>query len=343
MKKLLAPAFIMVVFVGCSPRENHESIPKEKVVQVSTVEVKKENVITDFRYSGTIEAYQTIPLSFKTAGTVEKVFVEPGDKVTKGQLLASLDPTDSKNMHQITLAKYQQAKDAYDRLKTVHENGSLPEIKWVEMEANLEQAKSSLEISKNNLDKCNLYSPVNGVIGSRNIEPGMSSVSIGPAPLEIVDIRQIYVKISVPENEVTKIGKGMTARFTVSALNEKSFEGDITNISPVADRISRTYEAKIKVKNPEQLLKPGMVCDVKINRTSDKKMVLIPYQSVSKDNDNKPYVFIVDTDLKRVKKQFIIPGQYLETGLEVLSGLTEGQLIVLGGKEKLSDNTLISL
>jgi len=343
MKKSLILAMGLAMLMGCNPGQNKEKVSGERKIPVTSVKVKQEKVVANLQYSGTIEAYQTIPLSFETAGTVEKVLVDAGDEVTKGQLLATLDPANSKNLYQITLAKYQQAKDAYDRLKTVYEKGSLPEVKWVEMETNLEQAKASLEISKNNLDKCNLYSPVNGLIGRRNTEPGMSSISLAQAPLEIVDIRMVYVKIAVPENEVTKISKGMIARFTVSALNGQAFEGELTNISPVADRIARTYEAKIKVSNPGQLLKPGMVCAVKMDKTTGKPIVLIPYQSVSKGEDCKTYVFVIDSAQKRVTRQTIKTGQYYGSDLEVLSGLEPGQLIVNEGKEKLSDLTLIAL
>lgn len=343
MKKVIVPIAVMALLAACNVNNEPVKTPGEKVTPVSAVVVKKEKVVADLRYSGTIEAFQTIPLTFESTGTVEKVLVDAGDEVKKGQLLATLDATDANSMYQITLAKYQQAKDAYDRLKEVHEKGSLPEIKWVEMETNLEQAKSSLEISKNNLAKCNLYSPVNGLVGTRNIEPGMYSLSIGSSPFELVDIKQVYVKISVPENEIAKIVKGMKASFAVSALNGEPFEGVITNISPVADKISRTYEAKIKVDNADQALKPGMVCDVKLEQTTEKDMVLIPYQSITKDENNNTYVFIIDQNSKRVKKQIVITGQYYGADLEVLSGLAQGQLIVNEGKEKLSDNSLIAL
>jgi multidrug efflux pump subunit AcrA (membrane-fusion protein) len=69
---------------------------------------------------------------------------------------------------------------------------------------------------------------------------------------------------------------------------------------------------------------------------------MVPNQSVSKDNDNKVYVFVVDTAAKRARKQIIQPGRYLDSGLEVVSGLAAGQVIVNEGKEKLSDNCLIS-
>ena len=304
--------------------------------------VKSEHVAVNLGYSGTIEASQTIPLNFRTAGTVEKVLVEAGDAVKKGQLLATIDKNDMQSLYEITQAKYQQAKDAYERLKSVHDQGSLPEIKWVEMEASMEQARSSLELSRNNLEKCSLRAPVDGIIGRRNIEPGMSSIGIVSSPLELVQISTVYVKISVPENEIGKIKKGIDANVIVSALNNNQYRGKITNISPVADAFSRTYEAKINVNNANLELKPGMVCDVTLNLTTEKELILIPYISVSKDKEGNPFVYLVNIAKKRVKKQIIETGTYYGNNLEVLSGLTRGQTIVCEGKEKLSDDTLIS-
>jgi len=342
MKKFIIPAMALSMLIACNPKETRENLFSTKPIIVTTVTVKQEKVVIALRYSGTVEAYQNIPLNFQTTGTVQEVLVDAGDIVHKGQLLATLDETDAKNMHEITLSQYQQAKDAHERLKTVHNQGSLPEIKWVEMESKLEQAQSSLNLAKNNLDKCSLYAPVNGMVGRRNIEPGMSSISLASAPLELVNIRQVYVKISVPENEFAKIVKGMKAHFTVSALNDQEFIGEVANISPVADRISRTYEARILLDNPGLALKPGMVCDVKMATAMEKELVLIPYQSVTKNNENHAFVFLVDATAKRARKQVIVTGQYHDTGLEVISGLEPGQIIVNGGKEKLSDNSLIS-
>ena len=215
---MIIPAIALCMLVACNPRQNVDSLPGTKSISVTTVMVKQEKVVTALRYSGTVEAYQSIPLNFQTTGTVQEVLVDAGDIVHKGQLLATLDQADAKSMYDITLSQYQQARDAYDRLKSVHDKGSLPEIKWVEMESKLEQAQSSLNLAKNNLEKCKLFAPVNGMVGRRNIEPGLSSITLTSAPLELVDIKQVYVKISVPENEVARIVKGMKAGFTVSAM-----------------------------------------------------------------------------------------------------------------------------
>jgi len=341
MQKTMILSAIVIILFGC--KQKQDNVKQE----VTTIKVKAQavqtfNGLSNLRYSGTVEASQTIPLTFQSSGTVEQVLVQEGDAVRKGQLLATVDKADNQSIYNSSLAMYQQAKDAYDRLKQVYDNGSLSEVKWVEMETNLKKAQSQLEVAKSSLDKCNLYAPASGVIGKRNIEPGQSAIS-SFAPLELVKIETVLVKISVPENEIGKIKKGMNAGFTISALDNKQYEGTITNVGVVADQFSRTYEVKITVKNPELEIKPGMVCDVVLNTSAEKTMVLVPYNSVTKDIEGNSFVFVVTPDKKTVKKQVVKVGGYQTNGLEITSGLTADQTIVIEGKEKLFDNSLISL
>ncbi|MDD4226158.1 MAG: efflux RND transporter periplasmic adaptor subunit [Mariniphaga sp.] len=343
MKKIIYPVILFAVLAGCNSKESRE-IKSTSVsgVKITKQEVRLEKEVQYLDFSGTIEPSQTIPLSFRTTGTVEKVLVEEGDFVKEGQLLAVVDDTDAQTMYEISLSKYQQATDAYDRLKSVYDKGSLPEIKWIEMETNLAQAKSTLELSKNNLEKCKLFAPANGIIGNRNIEPGMSAINISGSPLEIVDIKTVNIKIPVPENEISKIKKGLAATITVSALGNKKYEGTITNVSQVADRFSRTYDAKILVTNTDFELKPGMVCDVRLHIQLDEFSVLVPYPSVSEDSDGNSFVYLVDATNKRAKKQIVKTGNFVGSDIEIISGLTEGQEVVCKGNNKLMDNSLIT-
>ena len=340
MKKTLFVVLTILSLVGCTPKTKVE---EPLAPQVVISEVKKVTSSGELHYSGSIEAFQTIPLTFQTTGTVLHVLVNAGDAVHKGQLLATVDKTDAQNMYELSNAKYKQAKDAYNRLKEVRDNGSLPEIKWVEMESNLQQAQSSVAIAKNNLNKSSLYSPDNGIIGKRNIEPGMASIGSVLAPLELIKIESVYVKIAVPENEISKIKKGLKAKFKVSALDNKMFEGLVTNVGVVADQISRTYEVKITLKNPGLLLKPGMVCDVNLGIATDKEILAVPYQAVDKDKDNNSFVYVVDQTRKIAKKRVIHIGDYQNDNIEVISGLTFGEKVVSAGNQKLSDNCKISL
>lgn len=343
MKIQLITMTALLLLASCGNPEARRNAQNAEPIHIAAITVNKEQVTTMLHYSGTVEAFQSIPLNFKTAGTVERVLVQAGDMIRKGQLLATLDETDAKSMYSISLSQYQQAKDAYDRLKTVHDSGSLPEIKWVEMESKVEQAKSSLDLAKNNLDKCSLYAPVDGMIGRRNTEPGMSSISIGTAPLELVDIRQVYIRISVPENEIALLKKGLTARFDVPALGDRNFGGRIEVITPVADRISRTYEVKALAANPGMALKPGMVCDVSMEQPVEREMILVPNQCVTQDIDRQAYVYVVDPAKKTVSKRQVVTGNFQDAGLEIVSGLQPGEMIVSEGKEKLSDQCKIVL
>ncbi len=340
MQKNLILFAILIVMASCGQRQ--EPVKKEVAsIKVKAKAVTTVNSMSNLHYSGTVEASQTIPLTFQSSGTVEQVLVQEGDAVRKGQLLAVVNKSDNQNIYNSALAMYEQAKDAYDRLKQVHEQGSLSEVKWVEMESKLKQAESQMQISKTNLDKCNLYAPTNGIVGKRNIEPGQSSIS-GFSPIELVKIETVSIKISVPENEIGKIKKGLTATFTISALDNKSFDGTITNVGVVADQFSRTYEVKITVNNSDLEMKPGMVCDVILNTNAERQLVVVPNSAVSKDNEGKSFVYLVSSDNKSVKKQIVEVGNYQSSGVAILSGLSSNQTIVVEGKEKLSDNSLIN-
>lgn len=340
MKKAIYLLLSITIIVGCKQEKktDHSVAPKVEISEVKTIKTT-----SGLHYSGTIEPFQTIPLTFRTSGTVLQVLVNAGDPVRKGQLLAVVDKTDAQSMYEAAKAKYQQAKDAYDRLKEVHDKGSLPEIKWVEMQSNLQQAQSSVQLAKSNLQKCTMHAPEAGIIGRRNIEPGMNSIGTTMAPLELVKIQTVYVKIAVPENEISEIHKGLKATFKVSALGDRQFEGTVTNVGVVADQISRTYEVKILVKNPQLELKPGMVCDVNLNANINKEIVAVPYQAVDKDKDNNNFVYVLNPTTKTVKKRTVHVGNYQNSNLEILSGLTTGEKVICEGKQKLSDNCKISL
>lgn len=342
MRKLIAFIMLIALVTGCNNLKKEEPAA-EQATRVKTATVLAVSVAMNLNYSGTVEASQVIPLSFRTAGTIDKIMADVGDPVRKGQVLATLDDSDLQNIYNTTLAKYRQAEDAYTRLKQVYDEGSLPEIKWVEMKSNYEQAKSALDLAQNNLDKCKLIAPVDGIVGRRNIEPGQSSITLTMAPIELVRIEKVFVKVSVPENEINRIKEGLQAGITVSALGGKAFTGEVTHISPVAELMSRTYTVKLSVTNTDRDLKPGMVCDVMLSQDSGEVSLIVPTKAVSKDSDGKTFVFVVNRDKGTVSKQFITVGRYAGSGIEVIDGLSEGQTVVSAGMEKLSDNSKIQL
>lgn len=342
MKKVLFRCIILFSLVSCGQKnEVADENRRDASVIVKIEKVKHANKTVQLSYSGTVEAYQTIPLTFQGMGTVERVLVEEGDDVKKGQLLATLDAADMDNSYRAVEAMHTQAKDAYERMKQVYEKGSLPEIKWVEVQSNLEQAKVQLNMAKSRLEKCKLFAPDNGIIGIRNVEPGQSSAA-GMPPFVLMKIEKVLINFSVPENEIESIKKGKTAIVRVSALGNKRFEGVISHVGIVANPYARTYMAKITIQNTGKAIKPGMVCDVTFDNEMDESLVIIPYTAVTTDDHGNPFVYTVSANNNKTKKQIIEVGSYQKNGLTVLSGLSVGQVIVVEGKEKVADNTQIS-
>jgi RND family efflux transporter MFP subunit len=329
------------VLLSCQHGQIKEAFKQnDKTIKVTTKKVEVAYGGNELHYSGTVEPSQSVALMFKGAGTVENVFVEEGDFVKKGQPLATINKTTAQNLYDVSRASYEQAKDAYDRLKAVHDKGSLTDIKWVDMETKLKQAESQMQIASSNLEDCTLRSPDNGMIGRRDVEPGQSSIGIS-SPFILVKIDRIKVKISVPENEISKITKGMKASFSLSALDDQLFEGTVNKAGIVADRISRTYEVKIIADNPGYKIKPGMVCDVRLKIADQKEITVVPAKAVSMDVDGKSFVWLVNMPAKTVSKVFIRTGSYRQDGIEVSSGLDPKGIVVVDGKEKLSENSSI--
>ncbi|HSH52159.1 MAG TPA: efflux RND transporter periplasmic adaptor subunit [Bacteroidales bacterium] len=343
MKKKLFGCVIFILMIGCEQKnELSDKTQANASVDVKIEKVKVFNEKVKLTYSGTVEAFQTIPLAFQGMGTVEKVLVEEGDEVQKGQLLATLDASDMKNSYKAVEAMHAQANDAYERMKEVYEKGSLPEIKWVEIKSNLEQAKVQLNLAKSRLEKCNLFAPDNGTIGIRNIEPGQLSTA-GMPPFILMKIEKVLINFSVPENEIKKIKKGKIATVRISALGNKSFDGVISHVGVVANPYARTYMTKVTVQNADKAIKPGMVCDVTFEDDMNEKLMVVPYTAVTTDDQGNAFVYTVSPESSRVKKQNIKVGSYNKNGLIVLDGLVVNQLVIVEGKEKVTANTQIIL
>ena len=316
MKGIVYGGLLSVVFVlsGCSGSQKEGRDSKE--IPVEIVKVAKTVPADTRNYVGTVEEVVSSSISFQVMGNVERVLVGEGQKVREGQLLAVLDKATLENAYNASAASLRQAEDAYARMRTLHENKSLPDMKWVEVESKLEQARSMERISRKNLEDRNLYAPFGGVIGKRMVEAGVN------------------VKIAVPENEVATLGD-QAAMIKVAALGGQCFEGKVTEKGIVANPISHTYEAKIRLENPSGALLPGMVCDVRLSGEESVPAIALPNNAVLIANDGGRFVWkVVDGEAKATP---VRTGDLTEQGLFILEGLNEGDIVVIGGYQKISE------
>jgi len=242
----------------------------------------------------------------------------------------------------MSLASQKQAEDAYKRLLPMFKNGNLPEIKLVEVETGLQQAKSATLIAKKNLDDCNLYSPVDGIVGKRSIEPGMSAIP-NYTSITLVKIEKVFARVPVSESEISSIKNGDKAKIKIGALSNSEFTGTVEEIGVMADPIAHTYKIKIGIVNTNRQIKPGMICNVTIykNKTNEAAGLFIPSRAVLVDEQGDNFVYVVDNN-KAVRK-YVKTGKLLKNGVEITEGLNDGEQIVVAGQQKLVDNSSIRI
>jgi RND family efflux transporter MFP subunit len=323
---------------GCSGNSGNQS---DLAIKVQVEKVKPAEVNEELAYSGTIEESETIPLSFSSAGNVSQVLVSEGVMVTKGQLLATLNNATYQNNYAIMQATQQQAEDAYNRLTPMHKNGTLPEVKYVEVETGLQKAKAAAAIAKKSLDDCNLYATTDGYVGKRSIEPGSTAMP-GFAAITIVKINKVFARVSVSENEIALMHKGQKATIKVGALGAATYGGAVEEIGVVADPMAHSYKIKIGVPNKDLRMKPGMICSASIESPGAVHGVVVSSTSVLVDESGKNFVYVVSAQNKAMRKH-VVTGQLLNSGIEVLDGLQVNDAVVVAGQHKLVDNASVQI
>lgn len=330
------------LLVSCGKKESQATVEPVKVKEIIVGTQSNSNASTRFRYSGTVEEENGSALSFTTGGTIMQLRVKVGDRVRKGQLIASVDPTSIRNSYEMAHATKMQAEDAYKRMKQLHDKGSLPDIKWVEVQSQLQQAISAENIARKSLGDCNLYAPFSGVISEKYAEVGQNAAP-GMPVVKLVTTNVLNVVISVPESEMASIHVRQRARIQVQALDGKQYEGYVIEKGVIADPTSRSYSVKIRVEGADNALLPGMVSQVNLAKigvslSSDNGMaIVIPASIVQIADDNSRFVW-VDEDGKAVRRSITL-GEYQSNGVIITSGLKHGDRLIVEGQQKVCSGT----
>lgn len=362
-----------MIIAGCGKKsEKQEKAP----VRVETEVVKPSYDGASQTYVGIVEESEATAVSFTSMGVVQRMLVNEGQAVSRGQLLAEMDPTSMSNgvtAAQATTSQahdmvaqaqstYDQAKDAYDRMKLLHDNGSLPEIKWIEMETKLRQAETMLKsaqssvrsasaterIARKGLADTRLVAPVSGIVGKRQVNAGETALP-SQAVVTILNINTVKVKVSVPEAEMASISSSTPSLIRVEAADRQVPGGRIEK-GVQADAMTHTYDIRINVSNPDHHLLPGMVASVNLYtgrkqdgvQTAPTGAYTLPVTSVQRRADGSLFVWTVDTQAKAHRTPVRI-GQTEGNRVHIVDGLQEGQRVVVDGYQKLSEGTKVQL
>ena len=322
-----------------SGRGNKEQNMKAPT-RVTTLVVSPGMVDNGQTYVGIVEEREATAVSFTGMGIIKRMPVNEGQVVSKGQLIAEIDDTQARNLLTGAEAQMTQANDALERYKMLHDNGSLPEVKWVEVQSKVAQAKSQLEVARKNLADCRLIAPVGGIIGKKLIGAGETALP-SQAVVSILDISTVKVKVAIPEAEVGGINASTPTSILVEAVNG-SYQGGQIEKGVQADALTHTYDIRINVANSDRKLLPGMVANVRFISDGSQAIgsKMVPVTAVQKKSDGSLFVWTVGKD-STAHRTVVTIGQTQGNYVSVVDGLNIGDRIATEGYQKLSEGTKV--
>ncbi|PQV47812.1 HlyD family secretion protein [Jejuia pallidilutea] len=280
-KKIIIGGIILVVLaiVAYSFINGGDTV----VIEAKTVVAKKTNVTTMVTATGTIEPINQVDVGTQVSGVVEKIYVDYNSEVKEGQLIAELDKTNLRAAKIQAQAAYDNAlsqrnymKTIYDRQKTLFDNQVISKSDFDDASYNYETAKgtvvqrySDLEQAKTNLGYANIYSPIDGVVLSRDIDEGQTVAASYSTPTLFTiaqDLKEMQVEADVDEADIGNVTEGQRVEFTVDAYMGETFYGVVTQVrlDPTITSNVVTYTVVIKAENEHLKLKPGLTATISI-------------------------------------------------------------------------------
>lgn len=279
--KILISLFTIIIltYIGYSIFFKSE----ESSVIIKTIMVKNNNISNVVTATGTIEPIKQVEVGTQVSGEVEKMYVDFNSIVKKGQLIAELDKTNLKASLVEAQANYNRAISernyllgVFNRQKTLFDNKLISLSEFEEAQYNLENTKatvtqrsSDLNKAKTNLGYADIYSPIDGVVLSRDVDQGQTVAANFSAPTLFTiaqDLKEMQVEAAVDEADIGSVNKEQRVTFTVDAFPNEEFLGQVTQVrlNPTTTSNVVTYTVVIKAENPNKKLMPGLTATITI-------------------------------------------------------------------------------
>ena len=322
---------LVLMAVSCTDKRIRKTIEKESInVGVMTVEPMSSQYYNV--YVGEINASGSAIISTNHSGILDAINVRQGTHVKRGDVLAEVTSKNVIASYEIAHATLRQAEDGYERVKKVHQSGTVADVKLVEIETQLAKAMAAAKSSEESLEECRIKAPFNGTVSEVLVEKGIH-VNPGTPVIKLVDMSTIEVSIPVPEGEIGNIRIGQKALIDVPALGVTDIEAHVELKGVTAASPSHTYKCTLVLEKKRADLYPGMVCKVRLSQVSDSMKIRIPASAVEMDSNGR-FVWVVNEGI--VGRTYVTVDGYQEQGVVISSGLEPGDKVIVKGGAKVS-------
>lgn len=376
-RKVLAAGLALVLaftVAGCGKPKEEPTTTKVEATPVKVVKVSKGRVANAVTITGKVTAGLEVAVVPKVPGKVAAVTVDVGQRVKKGQVLVQLDSSDiqaqlksaqaglsvQRALQDQAAIRYRDAKDNYERMQYLFTQGAVSQVQLdgakvqfdtaaagynpeggnTQTSAALRQAQAQIDGLRVQLSNLTITAPAEGIIATRNVDPGEMASSQSPV-VTIVNTDKMIVEGFLAESEVNLVSAGEQVKVLVKAVKEQPYVGKVLSISPSADARTKAFPVRIELENKDAALKAGMIAEVVLDTKAREGVLLIPKEAVL-DRGDKKIAFVVNGGKEALEKQVTL-GLSDDTSVEVAKGLSEGDQVVVNGQQLLTDKAPVTV
>ncbi|MFE3871273.1 efflux RND transporter periplasmic adaptor subunit [Flavobacterium sp. ZS1P70] len=313
---------------------------KNASVSVKVGTVKTEEVSLDFSANGNFEPLQELKFSAEKPGRVVRVLVKEGDNVRIGQTLAIIRSEQISSDLQTAQASYQNAQADYNRFENAFKTGGVTKQQLDQAKLGLVTSKSRLQQAKVNIGDTNIKATINGIVNKRYIEPG-SVLGAATQMFDIVNVSKLKLKVTVNESQVASLKLGNTVQVSASVYPDTKFSGRITFIAPKADT-SLNFPVEIEIaNNSSNDLKAGMYGTAEFASNQQKQSLMIVPRNAFVGSVSSNQIFVVENGVAKLKT--VTAGRILGDKVEIISGLSDGETVIITGQINLQDGSKVDI
>ena len=322
-----------VALTSCGKKEQVNAVEEEELPIVTVDFAHSMEVPQNKVYTANVEAENINNIAPASPNRIKRINVEVGDHVRAGQELVVLDKS---NIDQLRI-NLEQIEREYNRAVQLLEIGAGTQQAVDQLKAQLDAAKSQYD---NLLENTVLRSPITGVVTARNYDPGDMT---GSLPVLTVGQLTPVVKVmtNVSENDLATLKAGQDVEVTFDAFPGETFQGKVQRIYPTVDTATRTFEVEVRIANGQERLKPGMFARVSIDLGSRNNVVVPDRAVVKQTGSGNKYVYVLNGSTVSYKRVEL--GRRLDNAYELISGIEDGDTVVITGQSRLADGVRVEV
>ena len=314
-------------------QQSLEKSTEKALTNVITMQIRPDLVKEKISLPGVAKPWLSLEVVAEVRGKVTQKKVEEGRQVNKGDILAIIDKRDYQNAYNSALASYEAALATQKRLNALVKKNFVTESQLDDAVARVKTSKATLENARLDLSRCEILSPIKGVVDRVHIETG-SFLSSGDPVVQILQIDRLKIEVGIPESDVDAVRKLDTFEITIDALDQKKYLGSSHYLYKTTDSFARLYNLEIRVDNPDGQILPDMFARVNVIKNQDPNGLAVPMYALVNRNEQIG-VFVENGGVARF--QPVRPGFLDGWKTQIIEGLSPDDHVVVVGHRIIED------